>query len=121
MRLLSVAHSRREAKLNFQLGEETRKMEDQFNKEQAKLMRKQQEEFLRLLEGESSRVKTPCCMLVYMIVYYCVCYSAVVYVTAVYLCTVVYRNVTYILYIHMLFNVCVLYSIMHSNYCMYCT
>ena len=55
MRLLAVAHQRREAKLKAQLDDETRKMEEKFAKEKAKLMRKQQEEFLRLLEGATRR------------------------------------------------------------------
>jgi hypothetical protein len=58
MRLLAVAHQRREMKLEFLLQGDTNKMEDMFAREQAKLMRKQQEEFLRLLEGNIYREVT---------------------------------------------------------------
>lgn len=55
MRNLTVSQNRKEQRLEYILAEETRQMETRFKKEEGKLLKRQEIEFLRVLENATRR------------------------------------------------------------------
>lgn len=55
MKTLGMSHARKEQRLEFILAEETRKMNERFENEERKLLRRQEIEFLRVLENATRR------------------------------------------------------------------
>lgn len=55
LKALALSHSRKEQRFEFILQEETRKMEEQFAKEEQEVGERQEKEFLRVLESASRR------------------------------------------------------------------
>lgn len=69
MKTLAISHARKEQRLEFILSEETRQMTERFDAEESKLLKRQEIEFLRVLENATrraiGRVKKCNCLTVY--------------------------------------------------------
>eukprot|EP01039_Chlorochromonas_danica_P010068 gene10068-11143_t len=70
MKTLGISQSRKQQRLEYILGEETRQMKERFRHEEEKMLRRQEVEFLRVLENASrraiGRVKKCNCIAPYM-------------------------------------------------------